>query len=331
MTKSSDTIGFAKTYEDKKNGFEIQYPSFFTITGNPTIDSGNIIMRNGTCDTNNKLCFTSTQAIMLYVSDNKDNETLDEYYQNRAKDVNIKNLKKIKISPLPENFNEDEWIDAVRYEFDEAPKQQAGGYTYILYEKEKIFEITILSYVNYNNLLDDMMRTFISNKDSEDPNSQQEQNISEKSLKKDEMLPQITFDGCKKIPEYSEEEWYSGFKSIAQEFFSQISDACYSQNGGMLLSLVHGEYCESGSIYKYTIKSSSLEKATLNEKGRGCLAGMKNFGKREGNIIKMEGFGGDAGCSSKMFYDYDFLGNKVMLVKEYNICEGDKEGVWRNY
>ena len=163
-TASTTEVDFIKVYSDEKNGFKIQYPSIFTLVGNPTLDSGHVVAGYESCNTNDKLCPQSdtNRSVSIDVSDNlSDYETIDEYYQSIEKDSFVKNIQIIKnIEQRNEDGTIREGTDAVRYEFYEIPKQQAGGYTYVMIKNGKIFNLTILSPLSYDGLLDRMMQTF---------------------------------------------------------------------------------------------------------------------------------------------------------------------------
>jgi hypothetical protein len=145
---------------------------------------------------------------------------------------------------------------------------------------------------------------------------------------------QFTFDGCGQISDYEEYDWYSELASKASKAGfepNEISELCYSENGQMAVFIVHGSYCQSGDIYRLDIGKDNLLQANVIDHDRGCLAGFKEFGKRIGNIIKVIGSGGDAGCTAEMYYDYNFLSNYVELVSEYDWCIDDggrNNGTW---
>ena len=142
---------------------------------------------------------------------------------------------------------------------------------------------------------------------------------------------QVTFDGCGKTEKYAQEVWYENFKTAAAAILPQSPEACYSKNGFMVVLMVPGGYCEGSTLYKYSIGTAALQKATVDSKERGCLASPQQFGRRDGNVIKLVGTEGDAGCGSQMYFDYDFINNKITLIKELRQCEGDKEGKWQYY
>lgn len=138
----------------------------------------------------------------------------------------------------------------------------------------------------------------------------------------------VTFDHCGKLGEYSEplQDWYVKFHSkLAENDINSktIAEICVSLDKQMVIAIVEGSYCTPGVIYRYTVASDILAKAEFDNHDRACVAWPKEFGKRTGDIITLEGSGGDAGCSSKMYYDYNHLSNKIELKKECNKCEGE--------
>ncbi len=171
-TQINSTAEIVKTYENEVYGYQIQYPSFFMVDDSRLDD---VWLSNNTCSSNTKLCILGIDGIQVNVSDNNEGMNTDQYYQNWEN--TCPKIKKVKIFPLPENFNENELIEAIRCEFDEVPKQAKGGYTYAILNGNKIFNITmyqsdstLVAFVNgsllniakdtYNPLGDMMMRTF---------------------------------------------------------------------------------------------------------------------------------------------------------------------------
>lgn len=144
-------------------------------------------------------------------------------------------------------------------------------------------------------------------------------------------MAKVGFDQCNKPDAYSQEAWFTGFKAASTSFYSQISQLCYSKNGQLVIAMLPGSYCVPNAIYRYNTQASILEKATLLDKARGCLASAEKFGQQTGNVFEIKGEGGDAGCRSEMYFDYDFSKNVLELKKEFNICEWEKEGRWHNY
>ena len=98
----------------------------------------------------------------------------------------------------------------------------------------------------------------------------------------------------------------------------KIVEGCYSENGNIFVFLIPGGYAEFGKIYKFNTIQYDFEEATILYKG--FLGSPQEFGKRDGNVIKLIGIEGDAGCSVEFFYDYDFVKNEVKLEKRRDRC-----------
>jgi hypothetical protein len=141
----------------------------------------------------------------------------------------------------------------------------------------------------------------------------------------------IKFDDCGKIDSYSNELWYGDVMSRLGEFQQSergILDVCQSLDKSLVIILTNGgsadgliPYCEAGSLFKYSVANKILSQATFDDRGRGCVAWPSEFGQRSGNMILLQGFGGDAGCGSTMYYEYDFMSDAVILKKECSKCE----------
>lgn len=130
-------------------------------------------------------------------------------------------------------------------------------------------------------------------------------------------VEETTFDSCGSIDKYSDQNWYNKFSN--QVATSKVSDACLSLDGNLLIAIIPGGYCEGPSIYRYRVAEDTIEEAVIDNRGRGCLASPQEFGKREGSVIRLgEGFGGDAGVSAVMEFDYNYSTNIVTLIKSAN-------------
>jgi hypothetical protein len=150
----------------------------------------------------------------------------------------------------------------------------------------------------------------------------------------------IKFDDCGKIDSYSNELWYGDVMSRLGEFKQSergILDVCQSLDKSLVIILTNGgstdgliPYCEAGSLFKYSVANKILSQATFDDRGRGCVAWPSEFGQRSGNMILLQGFGGDAGCGSTMYYEYDFMSDAVILKKECSKCEGEKTEVCKD-
>jgi len=146
-----------KTYKNEKEGFKIEYPSYFTVTEYP--ERRSVWFWNGTCEANNQLCFMGIRSIDISVSENTEDETLDSI-EKRWK--NCPNIKRLNIYQLPENFNNAELLETLRCKFEEVPKQAPGGYSYILLKNDKIFTIDFLQDDWYIPALDPVALNIVS-------------------------------------------------------------------------------------------------------------------------------------------------------------------------
>ncbi len=165
----------------------------------------------------------------------------------------------------------------------------------------------------------------------------------------EEVVEEISFDGCGLVTRYegmgwymeleevAEEEMYVDFRSMTKEGtvinrdaelvgLEDVVDSCYSANGNILVMLVPGDYAQAPSVFKFDTEEGVLERALMNDHGRGMLASGGEFGKRVDDVIKMEGMTGDAGVVALMYYDYNFIENVIELKKEYVYEADDKEG-----
>lgn len=150
------------------------------------------------------------------------------------------------------------------------------------------------------------------------------------------LVPKDTaFDHCGKIAKYQNESWYQNFLRKLErsgEYLNGIWEVCQSLDKKWLIILTNGggkdglnSYCEPGALYQYAIGEGQLSKAVFDDRGRGCVAWPTEFGPRSGNLITLEGSGGDAGCSSTLTYSYDISLNTIILVRECGSCQKEPE------
>lgn len=149
-----------------------------------------------------------------------------------------------------------------------------------------------------------------------------------------EKIKNISFDGCGGIDKYKSEFWYSDFiKKLSDNntAANDIAEACLLVDKKIFIALTKGGYCDVGSLFQYDVSKNVLAKAEFNDRERGCVSWPKKFGDKNDDIISLKGFGGDAGCSNIMYYDYSFIGNKIELKRECDQCEGDKQETCHDY
>ncbi|MDD5396436.1 MAG: hypothetical protein PHW24_00055 [Candidatus Moranbacteria bacterium] len=117
-------------------------------------------------------------------------------------------------------------------------------------------------------------------------------------------------------------------KKLSISDFNYYGEGCLAKDGAAFVAVFPGEYMGGGNyIFRYDINNDILESANkVNElqNGYAWFAPPTSFGKRVGNIIKMTGGSGDAGCGSSTEFDYDIVSNQVKLIKECTKCEEEK-------
>lgn len=93
-----------------------------------------------------------------------------------------------------------------------------------------------------------------------------------------------------------------------------ISDACHSQAGNIVIMLAKGnEYCERGVIIKYETDTGSIALADFSPSMEtlGRCGSLQNFGKRSGRFIETRAATGDAGVGVKWDLRYDYIENAL--------------------
>lgn len=150
---------------------------------------------------------------------------------------------------------------------------------------------------------------------------------------KEPVYKDIRFDKCGQISLFIYEDWYLSFADGIKKQFVEpddITSACYSNDGDMLIALVYTDYCTPPAIFKFNTQTKTLGITKIDGKGVNCISSPEVFGKRVDNVIKLVGTDGDAGCNWENHYDYHFQKNILELKRQYFVCEG-KEGKWTNY
>lgn len=105
-------------------------------------------------------------------------------------------------------------------------------------------------------------------------------------------------------------------------------EGCLSKDGKGFVAVFPGEYMGGGNhIFRYDISEDAFEEAERfddDEPTRNpWVAPPRLFGKRSGNIVKMSGRDGDAGCMIETYFDYDFVANTITLKKYCNECSDE--------
>ncbi|MBN2096666.1 hypothetical protein JW752_04730 [Candidatus Peregrinibacteria bacterium] len=148
-----------------------------------------------------------------------------------------------------------------------------------------------------------------------------------------EVVSVAPFTRCAHLSTFIYDSWYPDFRKIAMEkgvSLTAATSACFSEKGQILIFIIPRGQCQSSSIYRYNLEKETLFKAEVDDKGRGCLATIEEFGKREGAVIKLEAVEEKNGCRTEQYFDYDYTKNTLTLKREYGICDG-KEGKWTDY
>lgn len=196
---------------------------------------------------------------------------------------------------------------------------------------DKIAENTL------NNKID-ILESRLGNSDSMEEESPKELpgellEESPEELPEEPVYKDIRFDKCGQISMFIYEDWYSSFvDGIKKQFVEpgDITSACYSDDGDMLIALAYTDYCTPPAIFKFNTQTKTLGRTKIDGKGVNCISSPEVFGKRVDNVIKLVGTDGDAGCNWENHYDYHFQKNVLELKRQYFVCEG-KEGKWTDY
>jgi len=106
-------------------------------------------------------------------------------------------------------------------------------------------------------------------------------------------------------------------------------EGCLAKDGSAFVVVFPGEYMGGGNyVFRYDINNNFLEEAQkVNETktyGSYWVDPPSAFGKRIGNIIKMTGGAGDAGCGSETEFDYNIIANTIKMTNRCWQCEGEK-------
>lgn len=117
--------------------------------------------------------------------------------------------------------------------------------------------------------------------------------------------------------------------SINDFSFGEYGEGCLSKDGTIFVSVFPGDYGGGGNYtFRYDIGNDTLEEAQKineNQTDGPWFAPPSAFGRRTGNIIKMSGGNGDAGCVVHGEFDYDIVKNQIKMTKTCTGCEGKKE------
>ncbi len=118
-------------------------------------------------------------------------------------------------------------------------------------------------------------------------------------------------------------------KKLSEDNFNDYSEGCLSENNSAFIVVFSGEYMGGGNhIFRYNIIDNILEEAQRTNEvqtyGLIWTDPPTSFGEKFGNIIKMTGKSGDAGCSSNTNFDYDIATNQIKMTKRCIQCSGEE-------
>lgn len=105
------------------------------------------------------------------------------------------------------------------------------------------------------------------------------------------------------------------------------SEGCLSKDGSLFILVVPGMYMDGGNhVFRYFTAQNILQEAEKvnEEKGQEWFDPPFEFRNRVGDIVKMFGMNGDAGCGLKSDYEYNFVKNEVKVVKTCSSCDDEK-------
>ena len=139
---------------------------------------------------------------------------------------------------------------------------------------------------------------------------------------------EFKFESCNKLSAYASYPWFEGFSSYADlkwvKFDTANDNACFSNNGNIMIVWVPWEGCRAGDYYRYDITSAILQKSDENFSEIGCLAPVRVFWKRVWNVIALEWNDKKDACDRIMDYEYDFMSNVITLKKEKKVCNWEE-------
>lgn len=135
---------------------------------------------------------------------------------------------------------------------------------------------------------------------------------------------EVKFNACEHISNFQYEKWYQDLKKESESYGVDLSDstsACFSDESGLVIYLVPAnEMCQPADIYRFDINKNKLSKAYFIQNTEQCLGAVEQFGKREGNVIKLKGYGVRDDCRWSDSFDYDFILNTFELKVRSNDC-----------
>ena len=125
-------------------------------------------------------------------------------------------------------------------------------------------------------------------------------------------------------------EYYGANPTLDDLAKENHGEGCLSKDGSAFAFVIPGIYMGDGNhVLRYDISGNILEEAqkineNMEDRSR-WIDPPTSFGKMVGNVIKMKGGSGDAGCWSKTEFDYNIVENKIKMTRRCAQCEGEKE------
>ncbi len=149
---------------------------------------------------------------------------------------------------------------------------------------------------------------------------------------------QMSFKSCGIFSTYKTQEWMNKLSNLLEKqklilygqndpiFITEtdISSACYSENGDIFIFIVQNEEKRSFNIFRYDIKHNTISSPNIISHENNLIP-PSTFGKREGNIINLAASSKKDTCNYNIDYKYDFLKNELSLQKVCTKCPSKNE------
>jgi len=158
-------------------------------------------------------------------------------------------------------------------------------------------------------------------------------NLSAQSILERRKKEEIKFKSCGRFTGFESYDWYHKLNSLLenQQFPlygktelnyvkpDNISGACHSINGN-IFSFIVSEKNSGFNLFRYDINLNSVQQATTQS--LNLSVSPSHFGKRNGDIIQLEGVAVENSCQRKVEYDYNFIQNTIKIKQNCLNCPG---------
>jgi hypothetical protein len=116
-------------------------------------------------------------------------------------------------------------------------------------------------------------------------------------------------------------------KKLSMDNFNSYGEGCLSKDNSAFIVVFPGEYLGGGNyVFRYDIINNTLEEAQkIIDDSVYWNSPPVVFGERTGNVIKMTGKTGDAGCSLNTDFDYNIVANQIKMTKKCTRCINEKQ------